>query len=281
MKNKIIAYFTILRPINIIIAAVSVLATSYLLDNNNYTLISKIALIVISFTAASNILNDLIDLNIDLINKPHRPLPSKNLNKYNAIIIMIILYIAGIYFSLNIHYLGSIIALSIVLPLSVIYTSVLKKIPLLGNFTIAIIVGSVFIFTEAATFGYVNKMLIPFFLATNLTIIRELVKDAADIKGDSINNINTFPTKYGFISTLKVLRFLTLVLCLFGIITILSNIYNMIYSILIIIFILLPLIWIFFIKLNYTSKIIDYQYSAKFLKIITFAGVLVILSTGL
>ena len=59
------------------------------------------------------------------------------------------------------------------------------------------ILGLVFLFTEGAINGNVNQMWIPFFLASTLSTVRELCKDAADMDGDSIAYLQTFPGNSG------------------------------------------------------------------------------------
>ena len=112
------------------------------------------------------------------------------------------LYFIGALATMNIHPTGRHIALYIVLPLLVLYTPLIKRIALLGNIVIGVILGLVFVFTEAAINGVVDKMWIPFVLTATLSTIRELVKDVVDVAGDSMQGLKTFPKKYGLPSTL-------------------------------------------------------------------------------
>ena len=123
-------------------------------------------------------------------------------------------------------------------------------------------------------------MWIPFFLATALSSIRELTKDGADMAGDSTANLNTFPQKYGLISTLWLLRLMTLVLCFFSIIPYTGGCYGIIYLITLILGVEIPLLYSMFIILSEKSGSSEYVKVAKILKGVTMAGMLVILFSG-
>jgi 4-hydroxybenzoate polyprenyltransferase len=123
-------------------------------------------------------------------------------------------------------------------------------------------------------------MWIPFFLATGLSAIRELCKDAADISGDATENLQTFPRKFGLISTLWLLRLLTAILCFFSITLYTSSHYGIVYLISLILSIEIPLFYIMFMILGEQSESIDYSRAAKALKGVTMAGMMVILSSA-
>ena len=189
---------------------------------------------------------------------------------------MCTLYLTGIIASIGLHPRGQQVALLITLPLLILYTSAFKGFPLIGNLIIASVLGLVFLFTEAAIYGTLNKMWVPFLLTALLSVIRELCKDAEDIKGDSILNYYTFPRMFGLVSTLRVLRILSILLCVGGIIISVYNEHNIIFLIAFIIFIKIPLIYLMFVCLNQNSHASDYSFVAKFLKGVSIVGLLVI-----
>ena len=83
--SLIFPYINILRPLNLIFSALSVVITAYLSDSFNQTaIIVNGVMVVISFAGASNILNDIFDINIDKKNQPHRPLPSSKISIWNG-----------------------------------------------------------------------------------------------------------------------------------------------------------------------------------------------------
>ncbi len=279
--NYLISCILLLRPINLLLSIVSIFISAYLIESLDSPKLIYVIIVVLSFMGASNILNDLLDIKIDKINQPNRMLVSKKVGIRSAIIIMVFLYLIGILSSILIDNLGMKIALLIVLPLLILYNFYLKQLPLIGNIIIGLNIGLVFIFTECSINGTVDKMWMPFALATSLSIIRELIKDAADIKGDSNQKFNTFPIKYGLYRTNIVIKIFSLLLCTFALLPIFWKIYNYIYFYLLIFFVLIPLLWLTFSKLQVNSNIENYKYASHFIKFITLFGILVILSTGL
>jgi len=278
--NILIACIEIVRPLNIVLSLIAVIITSYLINAINSPVLPHVTIVVICFAAASNILNDVLDINIDSINRPDRVLISGRLKILDAIILMSALYSTGIIASTYLLPLGQYIALMLVLPLLVLYTPVFKKLPLIGNIVIGSILGLVFLFTEAAIYGTIDKMWIPFCLTAGLSIIRELVKDGADIEGDAVSNLQTFPRKFGLPATLWTLRAMSILLCLFALMPWMEGYYNKIYLILLVLLVELPLLWLLFFKLHGSSIAVDYIQSSHILKGITIAGLIVILSTG-
>ncbi len=276
-----LVYFKILRPLNILLGGISVIISAWLLNCFYSPLVIFTIIIVTTFMGGANILNDILDLKIDKINRPDRILASDKLKLKSAILFTIFLFLIGIFFCQFIFSLGSCIALFIILPSLILYTPLFKSIPFLGNLMIGCILGSVFIFTESAILGEIRKMWIPFYLATTLSTIREIIKDAADIKGDKINNISTFPNKFGFQSTLRLIRLLVLILFIFSIIPWIYDIYNNYYIFLLITIVIIPSFYVTYLKLNIKSSVKDYIQASKLFKIITLLGMIVILSTGL
>ena len=278
--KRLYAGIQILRPLNVILCFLAVLIAAFLIGGLSSPLLPYIILTVLCFAGASNILNDILDVHIDRVNRPDRVLPSGKLKILDALIFMIVLYGSGIMACTYLNPLGRQIALITVLPLLVLYTPLFKRLPFIGNIIVGSILGLVFVFTEGSIHGNVDKMWIPFYLATALSSIRELCKDGADMAGDSTANLRTFPRKFGLISTLWLLRFLTVGLCFLSIIPYTSGHYSIVYLIALILGVEIPLLYSMFIILTEKSGSADYIKVAKILKGVTMAGMLVILSSG-
>ena len=270
----------ILRPLNMILCFLAVLITAFLIGGLFSPILPYIILTVLCFAGASNILNDILDVYIDRVNRPDRVLPSGKLKILDALIFMIVLYGSGIMACTYLNPLGRQIALITVLPLLVLYTPLFKRLPFIGNIVVGSILGLVFVFTEGSIHGNVDKMWIPFYLATALSSIRELCKDGADMAGDSTANLRTFPRKFGLISTLWLLRFLTVGLCFLSIIPYTSGHYSIVYLIALILGVEIPLFYSMFIILTEKSGSADYIKAARILKGVIMIGMLVIISSG-
>ena len=278
--NRLFASIQIVRPLNMILSLCAVFIAGWLVNDITSPLLPYTALVVLCFAGASNILNDVLDINIDKINRPNRMLPSGHLKIQEALLLMSILYALGIMATSYLHPVGQQIALALVLPLLALYTPLFKQLPFIGNLVVGAILGLVFIFTEGAIMGNVDKMWIPFCLATTLSSIRELVKDVADMEGDAVGDLQTFPRKYGLIATLWFLRILTIALCFGAIIPWLEGWYGNYYLFMLIGGVALPSLYAVFILLQETSASEDYAITAQIFKGTTIGGMIVIFSTG-
>jgi len=278
--NRLFASIQIVRPLNMILSLCAVFIAGWLVNDITSPLLPYTALVVLCFAGASNILNDVLDINIDKINRPNRMLPSGHLKIQEALLLMSILYALGIMATSYLHPVGQQIALALVLPLLALYTPLFKRLPFIGNLVVGAILGLVFIFTEGAIMGNVDKMWIPFCLATTLSSVRELVKDAADMEGDAVGDLQTFPRKYGLITTLWLLRILTIALCFGATIPWFEGWYGNYYLLLLIGGVALPSLYAVFILLQETSSSEDYAIIAQIFKGTTIGGMIVIFSTG-
>ena len=278
--NNYFSSIQIIRPLNIILCLFAVLIGAFLIEGLSSSLLPYTILTVLCFAGASNILNDVLDVHIDRINCPDRVLPSGQIKILHALMLSIILYGSGILTCTYVHPIGRQIALITVLPLLILYTPLFKRLPFLGNIVVGGILGLVFLFTEGALHGNVDKMWAPFFLATALSSIRELCKDCADLVGDSTENLQTFPQKFGLISTLFLMRWLVIFLCFFAITPYIFDQYGIIYLFTLILGVEIPLIYSMFIILSKESGEAEYIKVSKILKGVTVSGMLVILSSG-
>ena len=278
--NRLFASIQILRPLNMILSLLAVFIAAWLVDGITSPQLPYATLVVLCFAGASNILNDVLDIHIDEINRPNRVLASGQLQIRDALILMSILYALGIMATSYLQLAGRQIALIMVLPLLVLYTPLFKRLPFIGNLVVGSILGLVFIFTEGAITGNVDKMWIPFCLGATLSTIRELVKDAADMEGDAIGNLQTFPRKFGLVATLWLLRILTICLCFGAALPWFEGWYGNYYLVLLIGCVALPSLYAVFILLHETSASDDYAITAKIFKATAIGGMLVILSAG-
>ncbi|MFH1851103.1 MAG: geranylgeranylglycerol-phosphate geranylgeranyltransferase [Candidatus Neomarinimicrobiota bacterium] len=194
---KILGHICLLRPLNLAIGAFSVLIGAAIAGELNQTaaVISAI-LVVVSFNAGANAINDYCDFEVDKINRPRRPLVAGVVNRNVAKWIGIVLFAGGVLLALQLNPGARLLALLAALPVMLFYSPVLKGQPLLGNLAVAFILGLTFLFAGAAV-GNPGPLVVPALLAFGLTLVRELVKDIADIEGDARADLNTFPLLVG------------------------------------------------------------------------------------
>ena len=207
--SKAQAFLELMRSKNCIMAGfsalIAVFITASILDNHSFLSdyfeffvnLMKMFFTVFLVTAGGNMLNDYYDIEIDRVNKPHRPLPSGRIGRKEALYLAVLFFIIGIIFT-YFTCLETIIIGLINIILLIGYAKILKRTILLGNLTVAYLTGSTFLF-GASFFGTKGIIvLIPLFLLAFLaTAAREIVKDIEDVKGDSKDGAVTFPIRYG------------------------------------------------------------------------------------
>ena len=113
-----------------------------------------------------------------------------------------------------------------------------------------------------------------------LMLIREIVKDIADIEGDQQYNAHTFPIKFGIIHSFTLIVILSLILSIISFYFFYIELYNLPSILLITIFILCPLFY--YLNQFRKNKTSTYCiYLSKVLKLLTICGVIVIYLTTL
>ncbi len=202
---SLIRYKNILMTIGIqLLVCYRFIPKSTLLEN--ISIILGTALIV----SGGNMINDYYDLEIDKINKPSKTLftsifsPTTFLTLYFTLSILAILLGIMSSFKLALFFSGIIIVLWL-------YSWILKKKILIGNFTVALLSG----LTLLSVGIYYNQYHPILWLFTvfsfMMTLVRELIKDIEDIEGDLQGGCLTFPVLHG-ISKSKILLYFYLLL---------------------------------------------------------------------
>ena len=203
------AYIFITRPVNVILTFLVVVVGAFICVISDYSIyIILLAALSAALTAgAGNIINDIYDKEADKINHPERSLAKGLINSRNAWIEYFILTLLAVAASsfINQNALVIVILTSVLLYL---YSARLKKIPLLGNITIAYLTGLAFIFGGISV-NYVRGAFIPAVFAFLINFIRELIKDMDDIDGDTKVGLQTFPKRFGMKATILLITFLT------------------------------------------------------------------------
>jgi len=175
-----------------------------LLDWKLFVLASSTAIIA----AAGYIINDYYDIKIDLINKPNRVVIGKNITRRYALFFHTILSFMGVALGFVLSWkLGVINFLSAFLLW--VYSNNLKRQPFIGNFVVAWLT-SISIVLVNILYDVSNSLVIIYALfAFFMTLIREIVKDMEDLKGDNTFGCRTLPIVWGIRKT-KVLLYILL-----------------------------------------------------------------------
>ncbi len=171
--------------------------------------------------AAGYIINDYFDIQIDNVNKPERLIIGKLIKRRWAMLLHLVLSLAGLFLSavvsmhLNNLLLLALNFLSVLMLL--LYSSTFKKRLLIGNIIISVltawVVGVLFIAEirlndlaymqlHQAALGSLYKVTLVYAgFAFIVSLIREVVKDMEDMEGDRRFGCKTMPISWGIPST--------------------------------------------------------------------------------
>jgi len=157
--------------------------------------------------AASNVINQVFDLEIDKINKPHRPLPQAKITIRAAIIFSIILYglSIGLSFLINLQFFIIVVVTAFI---TYFYSSPplrFKKRTIISNVAIAITRGLLLIvagWSSVKSIFYLEPWCIGSIFGLYIMGAAS-TKDFSDIKGDKKYGVNTLPVIYGVEKTTK------------------------------------------------------------------------------
>ncbi len=199
--------FKATRPLNLFIILFAQILTVYFLGFGN-TLkdvfdLSHLSIYVTTLLCAvfGYLLNDIMDVKADSINRPNNNYLSEPKIRKTALIIVIAAAIMAVSLAFFKSYkLGVLITL--VLALLFCYSILLKQLPLIGNLIIAIL-GALSIFILLAFDSNLNQELTIIFSINAFAIhfIREIFKDIEDAAGDEAAGYKTFPILAGIKAT--------------------------------------------------------------------------------
>ena len=220
--------------------------------------------------AAGYIVNDYYDIKIDLINKPERVVVGKVIQRRMALAANFTLNALAVLIG---YYVAPRIALVNLLCIILLwwYSNHLKRLPFVGNFSIALLTAATLWVVAFYYKQHWEEIYIYSSFAFFISLIREVIKDMEDIKGDAAFGCRTLPIVWGIPRTKVFLYALTtafisnLAVSFFflhkGIVVFLSLI------------IFFPIAWLF-IKIYKADKRRDFRYLSSWTKLIMFFGLL-------
>lgn len=225
-KEKLIAAVKITRPLNLLMIFISVVMAAIICSPQIFSdfNIFPAALAATLTAAAGNVVNDIFDLEIDKVNRPLRPLPLEKITVKQAYF----LYFCLLLISVLIALLLSLLALYIVLfshLLLLLYSKYFKRIPFIGNLTVAFLTGLVFIYGGVVVESPAAAI-IPAIFAFLINLIREIVKDMQDIEGDKKAGAISIPVKFGISKSKMLVSLFTFILITFSLYPFIAKLYK-------------------------------------------------------
>jgi 4-hydroxybenzoate polyprenyltransferase len=163
-----------------------------------------LSLSTILIAAAGYIINDYYDVKIDLINKPERVVIGKSITRRYAILSHTFLSFTGVALGFLLSWQIGVINFfsSFLLWL---YSNNLKRQPFIGNLSIAFLTG--LSISLLNWLYHSNVLLINIYasFAFFMTLVREIIKDMEDLKGDNTYGCRTLPIVWGIRKTKEAL----------------------------------------------------------------------------
>jgi len=214
---KIKSFFELIRYENILPTILLNFSGGFIVNPSLNNLLHSQPFIISIITtilimSSSMIINDIIDIDIDKINSPNKPLVTGSIKIKEAYgYLIILLSIAELlsynYFTQKLQVIIHLAILNIIL-----YTPVFKKIPFIKNISCAFLVSFSVIFSSLSTSSdeIISNFITIHDLEKNTDLLKilfltlfygsfynEVLLDICDKDGDEKNNIKTIPVIYG------------------------------------------------------------------------------------
>lgn len=256
----------------VIIGLAQYFAAGFLIDKSliwDWRLL-VLATSTVVIAAAGYIINDYYDIKIDLINKPERVVIGKSITRRYALFFHSILLTIGVGLGFFIGWkIGMINFFSSFLLWW--YSNSLKRQPFIGNFVVAWLT-SISIVLVNILYDVNNSLVIIYSLfAFFMTLVREILKDMEDLKGDNTFGCRTLPIIWGIRRT-KIIIYVLLALLFTSVLLLNAKFVELpFYYFLVLLFVPLGFLLIRLIRAD-TRK--DFYWLSQWCKIIMLLGIL-------
>ncbi|MHA1562456.1 MAG: geranylgeranylglycerol-phosphate geranylgeranyltransferase [Promethearchaeota archaeon] len=217
VKLKIKNYFEVMRPINCVMGGLTVVIgflishqepnfLSFIQNSVNIFLIIAGFLIFFLVAGGTNTINDYFDYEIDIINRPNRPIPRGDITRKQSIQFYIFLNSAALILAITV---GAITVNGILIPSIVLFFEFIgfyyswkgKATGLPGNILVGVTsaVGIPFAALFINIFQEIPSLVWSLSMATAIYLTsREFVKGMQDVKGDRQFKIKTIANMHGY-----------------------------------------------------------------------------------
>lgn len=229
-----------------------------------------LSLSTVSITAGGYIINDYYDVKIDYINKPDRVVIGKSITRRYAILFHILLSTSGILLGFYLSWrIAAVNVLSVFLLW--LYSNNLKRLPFIGNFTVAFLTGLAVLVVDLFYRANNSLVIIYALFAFFMTLVREIIKDMEDLKGDNSFGCKTLPIIWGIRKT-KILLYIILVV-FSAVVIVLNQLYTALPFKYHLMFLFVPLFWLLYRLIRADMKK-DFTRLSIFCKLIMMLGIL-------
>lgn len=210
-RHKLLGFLRLIRPQNLLMIALGQFLVSICLLENNLTLSphswKQLLILMISTTASAAggyIINDYYDVKIDVLNKPRQVVVGRLISRRMSLIWHGLLSTIAVLLAFSLgNRLGTMVVFCCFWLW--LYSNQLKRLPLIGNASIAMLT-SVSVFLPSFLFPPPTiELRIYCLFAFWISLIREIIKDMEDIRGDERHGCKTLPILLGIAQTKKII----------------------------------------------------------------------------
>lgn len=207
-------FYRISRPGNVLMAGISLCLGAYIANNHQFIFFQHAIfwanlLATMLIAAGGYWINDAYDFRIDRINKPDRAIINTFLSVKKVttsyIILNVLVLLGAVFFVKNLIFI-----LLAAIILLFIYAAYFKRSTLVGNILVAFL-ASLVLMMAGFIYTFNIALIWTAIFAFEISLIREIVKDTEDIKGDLAFGLQTLPIQIGVQKT----KYILYALCAF------------------------------------------------------------------
>jgi 4-hydroxybenzoate polyprenyltransferase len=272
-RNMIESFLRLTRAWNLVIIVFAQYFTAWFLAKADVVHDLELFLLSLStvlIAAGGYVINDYYDVKIDVINNPERVVIGKTIHRRFAILLHVALSVMGVLVGLLVSWKLAVVNVNSVMVLW-FYSNLLKRLPFIGNFTVALLTGcsiAILLFLYNTNVGLIIVYAVFSFF---MTLIREIIKDMEDLKGDNTYGCKTLPIIWGIRKT-KITLYL--IIAAFSIAVALINyVYVKLPVIYFVMLLFVPLAWLTAQLVRADTKK-DFSWLSSFCKVIMLLGIL-------
>jgi geranylgeranylglycerol-phosphate geranylgeranyltransferase len=199
LKTRLKAFVMLLRPPYWLMTGGLSVLTMFTLQRGvpDLGLLALVILSAISISSGGFAFNDYVDQESDAIVKKNRPIPSQILAPWHALLTAVTLFAIGLLASLTINWLCFGLALMDTV-LLVVYSKVVKKSAgFFGSFLMGFLIGTSFVYGEAALSGVITSASFSLSFMSMGSIGGNVLRDVLSLEGDLKAGYATLAAKRG------------------------------------------------------------------------------------
>lgn len=229
---RFVEFIRMIRFVNCCMTGLAVIFTVFVAEKyiiNNYFNVVVGFLTGFLASSASMLINDVVDLDVDKVNKPWKPLPRGVFKPQSIRSISIVLLIVGVMINISVSPTAFLTALIYSM---IAYTYSFLRRSWYSQFLVSLAVTGPFIY--GLTLAKTGKAIFIILFSIVVFLIntsREFVKSIADINGDLKYNYKTIATVYGIKNSAKASLLLSLTGSIIAVVIGLAKLAGLVYTV--------------------------------------------------